>query len=167
MPIYTVRSRSRVQAFNSSRAFASEVRRLLRLGSPFVADVLNGARPALELLRDALHDAGIALVVDPASDPDAVDYIANSFGGAMVGAISGGLAGAGTWALLRAVGVAIPPAAPFIGGAALVGVAVGMAGGMAATKWGLRVRFQDRSGGSLEMSLAPLGARETVPGRIS
>jgi hypothetical protein len=138
---YQIRSARGVGMYDNAAQFLAEVDRLLEQGIHFVIQVLRGAVHVLERVKHLLKKHGVSVVIDPRSQPEAADYVVNIFAGAVVGGVGFGAAGALTWAGLRTIGLAIPAAAPFIAVASLVGMTAGALGGVAATRWGLRVRF--------------------------
>ncbi len=141
MSVYRVRSTKGVHVYDRAEPFLREVSNLLQQGLPFGVQVLREAIHVLQGLAALLKQQGISVVIDPHSPAEASDYIANIFAGAVVGGVGFGATGALTWAGLRAVGLAVPSAAPFIAVASLLGLTVGAIGGGVATRYGLRIRF--------------------------
>lgn len=133
----------------------------------FVGHFLGGSGPAtlaiplatvglLRQLGELLDRAGVRPVLAVDSEPEPIDYVAQTLGGAAFGAPAGALAGLGVVGVLSRLGYLVPGVGLYLTVATAVGVVVGAAVGFSATRAGLLVRFRAGDRSVLELTAHPV-----------
>ncbi|MBX3400765.1 MAG: hypothetical protein KF873_18680 [Gemmataceae bacterium] len=133
------------------------VERFLGGQEPITAVLSRSAAWLLALVVEGLERGGVRLVLSAKSDPEAVDYAAQTLGGAAIGAPTGAAIGLAVLGVLGRLGYLVPQVGCYFAAACAVGTLVGAALGFSVTRAGLRVRFVASDPSLLEIRIAQQG----------
>jgi hypothetical protein len=141
--------------FACADQFLGAIRYGLLRGDNLTGSVAKGLVRVLRRVRALFQELGIEVRIAPDSDPALAEYFVAGCVGGAIGTATGALAGASAWAGATAAGLALPPAGIVVAAAAVLGAVIGIAGGVAVTRMGLRLRFAAEDAETVEIDMRP------------